>query len=169
MEFVIETVEAKKCVLHLYYCDDLPLRGPILVSRLSVCDERRDWPSDHHERRDWPSDHRERRDWPSDHRERRDWPSDHRERRDWPAYLGPLVVLSVVGLHGAEVGLAVVAPHGVEAVPQQPHAHRVPGHAERRHRGPHVRLGVVPRGGEEGGGGIKKSTHGGTRASSTGR
>lgn len=59
-------------------------------------------------------------------------------------YLCPLVILCVVGLHGAQVGLAVVSTHSVEPVAQQANTHSIPGDAQGGHSGPRVGLWVVP-------------------------
>lgn len=59
-------------------------------------------------------------------------------------HLGPLVVLCVIRLHGAQIGLAIISPHGIKPVTQQADAHRIPGNAEGGHSGPRVRLWVIP-------------------------
>lgn len=59
-------------------------------------------------------------------------------------YLGPFVVLCIVGLDGVQIWLAVVSTHGVQPVTQQANTHRIPGNAEGRHSGPRIRLWVIP-------------------------
>lgn len=59
-------------------------------------------------------------------------------------YLCPLVVLCIVGLHSAQIRLAIVSTHSVKPVTQQANTHCIPGNTKRGHSGPRVRLWVIP-------------------------
>lgn len=58
-------------------------------------------------------------------------------------YLCPLIGLGVIGLHGVQVHLAIIASHSIQTIPQKTNPYCVSAEAHGSYRCPHVCLWVI--------------------------